>query len=232
MQTPDVEDDLQWFELLAGRSAPEALAHTRTEAAWLRAAMLTYKLHPPAGLPPEPAQRIDDLMRRALAAGLFAERDLSVALAGSSDPVGALAETTASGRYGVIDRWFSRLSSLLQSFSQPTRWPLVLASVLAASWLLWTIQPAETGLDDTLRGGAPVQQIATRSIIDEQRRVLEKLSQAGFEASPFERLGRRGIELQVPEKPNAQQLKAIDELSLKLPAGPQLVIEFVERSAP
>lgn len=228
MPTSDVEDDLRWLELLAGRSAPEALPQTRNEAAWLRAAMLTYKPARPAGVPPEPAQRIDDLMRRAIAAGLFTERDLSAAL---GRPQGAPA-TGASGepvlpKRGLIGRLADQLGGWFGTPGQPMRWAAMAASVVAASWVLWSLQSPTISEEAALRGGTPVQQIATVSVVEDQQRVLDQLTQAGFEAIPFERLGRRGIDVQMPERPSARQLDVLKTLRLQRPSGPQLVIEFV-----
>lgn len=230
MPTSDVEDDLQWLELLAGRAAPDALPHTRTEAAWLRAAMLTYKAQPPAGVPPDPAQRIDELMRRAIAAGLFTEQDLSAALAPRAGDPGKTEAVVPQG--GLVARLAAWFDGLLGTANQPMRWVAVAASAMAVTWVLWSVQAPDRGADDALRGGAPVQEISAASVADEQRLVLAQLKQAGFEATPFERLGRRGIEVQMPEKPTVGQLDALKALRLRVPDGPQLVIEFVPRPAP
>src|SRR6218665_1930011 len=66
------DDDQQWLDLMAGRAAPEADARTRKEAAWLRAALLSYRLTAPPGAPAAADERAGRLLDRARAAGVLA----------------------------------------------------------------------------------------------------------------------------------------------------------------
>lgn len=72
MTQPGDEDDQHWLDLMAGRAAPDADARTRTEAAWLRAAMLSYRASAPPGGPADADQRVGRLLTRARDAGVLA----------------------------------------------------------------------------------------------------------------------------------------------------------------
>ncbi len=56
----DPDDDRSWMELLAGRAEPEVRGSTRHEAAWLRAALLTYR----GGTPSRGCSRAGSRCRR------------------------------------------------------------------------------------------------------------------------------------------------------------------------
>jgi len=193
MQDPD--DDQHWLDLMAGRAAPDADARTRKEAAWLRAAMLSYRVSAPPGAPADADQRAGRLLTRARDAGVLAAAAND---AGARRPAG--------------------------------RWRHALAAGVAACALVLVFLPQLQGPDEaddvTLRG-APVQRIDAADAQSRRQQLLQDLRAAGFEAQPFERLGRLGIDVSLPVPLPPAQSAALTRLGLAAPPGPSLQIEFV-----
>ncbi|MFG6428346.1 hypothetical protein [Roseateles sp. LYH14W] len=193
------EDDQHWLDLMAGRAAPDADARTRKEAAWLRAAMLSYRVTAPLGAPADADQRAARLLTRARDAGLLA----SAANDAAND---------AAPRRPA------------------PRWRHALAAGVAACGLVLVFLPQSPGPDDadgiTLRG-APVQRIEAADAQSRRQQMLLELRAAGFDAQPFERLGRLGLDVSLPVPLPANQAAALTRLGLAPPPGPSLQIEFV-----
>jgi hypothetical protein len=192
--TPD--DDQHWLDLMSGRTAPEADARTRKEAAWLRAALLSYRVSAPPGAPADAEQRAARLLTRARDAGLLA----------------AAANDAAPPRRTT------------------QRWRHALAACVAVCGLVLVFLPQRQGLDDadggTLRGAA-VQRIEAPDAQLRRQQMLLDLRAAGFDAQPFERLGRAGIDVSLPVPLPPAQAAALTRLGLAPPPGPSLQIEFV-----
>lgn len=202
----DLQDDQHWLDLMAGRDAPDADARTRKSAAWLRAAMLTYRVDAPAGGPSGPDVRIRRLLARARAAGVLG------AAANEADYPGR------GPRAG--SRW-----------SRTLRGPqaLVASLVLCASVALLMPWQADDGGDGVMRGAA-VQTLtapAGQSAAQQRDDVLRQLRAAGFDAQPFDRLARPGIDVALEVPLPAGQVAALKALGIQPPAGPSLQIEFV-----
>jgi len=190
------EDDQRWLDLMAGRAVPDADARTRKEAAWLRAAMLSYRVSAPPGAPADADQRIGHLLTRA--------RDAGVLAPAANDP--------APRR-------------------RPGAWRRpALAACVAACGLVLVFLPQRQGLDDadggTLRG-ALVQRLEVADAPSRRQQMLLDLRAAGFDAQPFERLGRLGLDVSLPVPLPQAQAAALTRLGLAPPPGPSLQIEFV-----
>lgn len=201
--TQDPDDDQHWLDLMAGRAAPEADARTRREAAWLRAAMLSYRAAAPPGAPADADERVGRLLTKAREAGVL----VSATNDAANDP--------ALPRRPI------------------TWWRPALAACVAICGIVLVFQPAKDGLDDgsTLRG-APVQRIQAQDAAQRRQQLLQDLRAAGFDAKPFERLGRLGIDISLPVPLPAEQGAALKRLGLVPPAGPSLQIEFVVTPEP
>jgi hypothetical protein len=191
--TPEADDDQHWLDLMAGRAAPDADARTRKEAAWLRAALLSYRVSAPPGAPADADERVGRLLTRA--------RDAGVLATAANDP--------AARR-------------------PAPRWRHALAAGVAACGLVLVFLPQRQDLDDgiTLRG-APVQRIEAPDAQSRRQQMLLDLRAAGFDAQPFERLGRLGLDVSLPVPLPAEQAAALTRLGLAPPPGPSLQIEFV-----
>lgn len=198
----DTDDDLHWLNLLAGRAAPDADARTRKEAAWLRAALLSYRSDAPPGAPAHADDRVGRLLARAREAGVLPRAANDERLAGSRLPT-------------------------------RSRWPLALAaSVVLCGVLFVNLNSRQTPDDDAgpLRG-APVQQITAPDTALRREQLLQDLRAAGFDARPFERLGRPGIDVSLPVPLPRDQAAALTRLGLHAPAGPSLQIEILAPQA-
>jgi hypothetical protein len=201
--TPD--DDQQWLDLMAGREAPGADARTRREAAWLRAAMLSYRVSAPPGAPADAEDRIGRLLTRARNAGVLppAANDAGLEAAGST------------------------------RVRRP-RWPHALAASIAVCGAMLVFLQQNPGSDTdgvTLRG-APVQRVQTPDAASRRQQMLQTLRAAGFDAQPFERLGRPGIDVALALPLPPAQAEVLKGLGLTPPAGPSLQIEFVTPAQP
>ncbi|MFG6440912.1 hypothetical protein [Roseateles sp. LKC17W] len=196
--TPD-DDDQHWLDLMAGRTAPDADARTRREAAWLRAAVLSYRVTAPPGAPADADARVGRLLTRARDAGVLAS---------------AANDAPPRGKAGA---W----------------WRPALAACVALCGVVLVFVPARDGTDDgsALRG-APVQRVETVDVVQRRQQLLRALQAAGFDAQPFERLGRLGIDVSLPVPLPARQAEALKRLGLAAPTGPSLQIEFVNTPAP
>ncbi|MFT7722081.1 MAG: hypothetical protein QM788_04530 [Roseateles sp.] len=191
----DPDDDPHWLDLMAGRTVDAADARTRKEAAWLRAALLSYRPAAPQGGPADADARIRRLLARARAAGVLA----------------ATANDAAPAR------------------RRSAWWPPALAASVAAFGVMFAVLSPHEGPDDggTLRG-APVQTVRAADPEARRAQLLQALRAAGFDAQPFERLGRAGIDVALPVPLPPEQAAALGRLGLAAPAGPSLQIEFAK----
>lgn len=218
MHPDDAEqDDQHWFDLMAGRSVPDAHGRTRADAAWLRAALLAYRLQPPPGQVPAAEQRVQRLLSRAVEAGVLAQ-------AGDAAQPQATPPRPSSGR-----RLWQRLLDRLNSLSTPLRgWRLApaLAVLVLAIGLIFQQLNTPSERPNVERGPA-VQQISASDPGQRQQQLVKTLRAAGIDAQPFERLGRLGvdIELAVPLPP--AQAQALQREGLRPPEGPNLVVEVL-----
>lgn len=202
MSEPD--DDQHWLDLMAGRAAPDADARTRKEAAWLRAAMLSYREAAPPGAPADADDRVARLLTKAREAGVLPTAPPNTSMDAAND-------ASLSGK--PASRW--------------PRWPQALAAgvvLCAAVALLVPRQPDEEA--GTLRG-APVQTVQAQDAAARRQQLLQDLRAAGFDAQPYERLGRPGIDVALPVPLPAERAAALKRLDLVPPPGPSLQIEFV-----
>lgn len=196
------DDDAQWLDLLAGRAAPDADARTRKEAAWLRAALLSYRVDAPPGGPAHADERIGRLLTRARAAGVLP----------------AAANDERPPRRPAASR---------------SPWPLALAaSVVLCGVLLVNLTPPNRGEGEGTQRGATVQQVTAPDAVLRRAQLLQGLRAAGFDAQPFERLGRPGIDVSLPVPVPREQAAALTRLGLQPPAGPSLQIEFLASEPP
>jgi hypothetical protein len=196
--THEPDDDQHWLDLMAGRTAPDADARTRHEATALRAAMLSHRTTAPPGAPAEAEARANRLLTRARDAGVL---DTAANDAGPAEPIS----------------------------TRRTRWPHALAASVAACTLALVFLPRTHDGDpdgSTLRG-APVQTVQAPDPAARRQQLLQDLRAAGFDAQPFERLDRPGIDVALPVPLQPAQVAALTRLGLSAPAGPSLQIEIV-----
>ncbi len=207
----DDDDDQAWLDLMAGRGSDRAEPRTRAEAAWLRAAMLTYKVRAPIGDMPDPVQRLERLLERAVDAGV-----LPSAAARPSLGHGASTMTMVRGIW----------QTLRAALRSPPR-VVVAVSVVLAALTLWMTQPVHAPEAPAMRGAPTTQQIRSEQPEQERDRAMGLLRAAGFEVSAFTRLGRVGLEVDVPSTMSQAQSRALNQLGLGVPSTAVLVVEYV-----
>lgn len=219
MHPDDTEqDDQHWFDLMAGRAVPDAHGRTRADTAWLRAALLAYRARPPAGQMPAAEQRIERLLGRAVQAGVL--------------PPSPAAQPAPS-QPAVPSRrpawWRQLFGSPARGASRPAiGWALAPALVVVALvgtvLLRQTDPPAER--PDVERGPA-LQQISAADPAQRQQQLVQALRAAGLDAQPFERLGRRGVDIELPVPLPPPQAQALQREGLRAPEGPNLIVEVL-----
>lgn len=213
MQSEEDRDDQHWFDLMAGRAVPEAHARTRADAAWLRAALLAYRAQAPAGAMPDPERRINTLLARAAAAGVLPPRQAPRAAAAWrqrwADWRGALPDWR---RQGAGPRW---------------RWTPALAALVLAAALVVLQQPARPPEPAEVERGPALQQLVVADPAQRQQQLLDALRAAGLDAHGFERLGRRGVDIELPVPLPPAQAQALQREGLKPTGGPSLVVELL-----
>lgn len=196
------DDDQHWLDLIAGRDAPEADVRTRKEAAWLRAAMLSYRIAPPSGGPADADARVLRLITRARDAGV---------LPPAANDSQAARDTPPTAR-------------------APRRhWPLAWAAGILACALgaLWA--PLHQTDDGEVLRGAAVQRLQVpdaATALSRRAEVLQTLRAAGFDAAGYERLGHLGIDLALDVPLPPRQAAVLKSLGITPPSGPSLQIEF------
>ncbi len=203
---PSPDDDQQWFELLAGRAAPDAHQGTAQEAAWLRAALLAYRAQAPAGEPAPPEQRAERLVERARAAGIVPR------------PTQPPPDRRRVPWWPLPLRAWPWAGALLAT---------LVGAMVALPWLLPEPHEPEAPV---LRGDAVQTRQASDPAADREA-VRAALRAVGIEAAPYQRLDRLGLDIELPQPLSADQRQALIGLGLVPPAGPALRIEFVAAGA-
>lgn len=215
------DDDQHWLDLMAGRAVDDVQASTRREAAWLRAALLSYRAQAPEGAPSAAGPRADRLVARARAAGVL---PMQATAQGQGDGQAPTARVQQRGR------WIPSRPALAWALAAS------LAGLMLFGTLRWTGLPGlpdpqgasgdAVGQDDTLRGASQQQRRSSRPL-DDRDQLLQQLRAAGFDARPYERLGRPAIDVDLPVPLAAAQRQALTRLKIAAPQGPGLQIEFV-----
>lgn len=212
------DDDQHWFDLLAGRTRAGADAATQADAARLRQALLRYRPAAPPGDPTAPQVRITRLLARARAEGVLA------APPAASPPAAAPPAASPPATLPPPPAW------PLQRRRQA--WAGALAAGVAALGLTLLLRPpgdpsGPADRPDAVLRGAAVQQLQATDPAQHQQQLLQALRDAGFDAHPFDRLGRPGLDIALPVPLPPTQARALAGLGIAAPAGPSLQIELL-----
>lgn len=206
-------DDEDWFEAVAGRPRPGTDPATLLEATWLRAAVRTW----PRDLPDAtwPADAPDALVARARADGVLAP--------------GWCAGCGARWR-----RW-------VEAFGRGPRWTGALglaAAALGVAVVLGVWRPAHEpagGESVPVLRGAPADGVWLLQSADPaalRERIAGELQAAGVTGlRRYERLGRLGLDADLPTPPSPALLDALRRLGVQPGADGGLRVE-VEQAAP
>jgi hypothetical protein len=111
-------------------------------------------------------------------------------------------------------------------------WAGALAAGVAVLGLALLLQrPADAPGDSVLRGAA-VQQLPAADPLQRRQDLLQALRAAGFDAQPFDRLGRPGLDIALPVPLPPAQARALADLGLAAPPGPSLQVELLPAARP
>lgn len=185
---PD-DDDEAWIAALAGEDLPGGRAETRLEAQLLRAAARRQAAQP------GPAASAHELERLQASLAALAERE--------SRQAGAAAGRGPGARLcsGCARRW----QQLRAAWARRPRGAVAAGGlILALPWLLWwpTTPPGGPAVDaePALRGaGSTGLRVVTRPDAEQRRNSLaQQLAAQGASVRRYERLGRFGLEAQLP----------------------------------
>lgn len=209
VEPDDEADDQAWFHLMAGRAVPTARPSVRQEAAWLRAAMLSYRSVAPPGGPADAEQRMQRLLVRARREGVLPDAE---DLARDAQPTaGSVRPDRPAANWGSWASWSTGLA-------------------LAAALAVFMVAPAlltPNAVDEPSQmRGEVLQTLEASAPLQRQQQVLQTLLAAGFKAQTYVRLGRPGIDVDLPSELSASQLAALASLGVRRPVGGSLQIEF------
>jgi hypothetical protein len=193
-----MNDDDAWIESLAGRPGGGSAA-TQAEAALLRAAMRRWPAPAPVATP-----AVETLVERARTEGLFAARRRWCA--------------------GCAERWRRWRDS-------PTHWAgagVALAS-LAVAWFVvepLLVMPVDDGAVQRAREGVQLRRVADPAAARE--RLAARLATAGVTVHRYERLGRYGIDADLPQRPPPAVAALLRDEGLAQAGDGSLRVEFEE----
>ncbi|MBB4845867.1 hypothetical protein HNP55_004421 [Paucibacter oligotrophus] len=212
-QADDAEaaDDQAWLDLMAGRSRPEARHRMREESVWLRAALLSYRPAQPQGQMPDPEARAERLLQRARAAGILAATQQQA----RPEPRPSPAWEVRAWLHKLLrpQLWAPGLGLLFCGVLGYWNWPGTLAPPVAEE----RIERGSAGATVLIRSPDPAGR---------RQQMLEALRAVQLDAQPYERLGRLGLDLELPERLTPEQVQALKALQLDQAQGPSLLIEF------
>lgn len=198
------DDDDDWSALLAGRARPQADAGTRSEASHLRDALLAYRQTAPQGDMPTPERRIERLLQRGREAGLLTPKDA---------PKGGVRLKPESSRWPA---WL-----------RPQRLVMAMTLLLSAGLAYFQVEFGTPDEQAQQRGGGASQTVRAARPAEARAKLLANLRAAGFEVLPFERLGRLGLDVELPNELSEAQRRVLIAQGLSVPEGPALSIEIV-----
>lgn len=203
----DADDDQRWLDVLAGRSPPRAGDPVSQQAKALRTALRGAPAPRPAGEPSTDEQRLTQLLARARAQGLLDEP--------------------------APPRWMPEF--LLTFWATRSGWVAApaLALLLLVSGGLWWWPGDQQPEDPRLRSAAPaVQHLTSANPVAQQTALAEALQSAGAQVQAFERLGHRGLDIELPQPLTPALQQILQQHGLHAPQGTALVIEFDEPPPP
>lgn len=203
---PGGDDDEDWLAALAGRPRPGSDPATLREGALLRQAQRTQGQHASLDQAPEP-QPVESLLRRARAEGLL-------------EP-----------HRGWCAGCAARLRALKDAVARRPRLGgagLVLASLLAA-WIVLPLLHTEPPEPPVLRAGPDgVVLVVDARPVARRDAMADALMAAGLPVQRYERLGRAGLDAELPPPPLPPAVKqALQSLGLVAPSDGVLRVEVM-----
>ncbi len=109
-------------------------------------------------------------------------------------------------------------------------------ALVAAGWMTVVLMPSLTsmtpvpapGAADALRGAGTegVQRLRAADPRALRDRIADELAQAGIESTRYERLGRYGLDAELPSVRSAESIRLLNRHGIKVPASGGLAIEI------
>ena len=214
--------DDAWLAALAGRGSERdgaGDADAVREASLMRAALMRWA--PAIGaLPDRDHRRIELLIERARAEGLFDERS-------ATNVTDARNAFRQRGLFDRLRAWWT--SEGAPRFGPRPAWAMTLVAGVVIA-LVFLVRPANEGAfdDDATVRSAPDAVTLLRARDPEvlRREIMAALSQQGVKATTYSRLGRIGLDADVP-LPLSREVKAVlDRFRIPMPADGVLRVEI------
>lgn len=203
----EADDDQRWLDVLAGRIPPRADDAVMQQAQALRIALRATPQPLPAGELSSADQRITQLLARARAQGVL----------------------NPPARPRLLPAFLDGLWSIRGPWVAPAMGLVLVAGLLS----LWWPAHQESGNEAVLRGAPPaVQHLPSSDPLASQAALADALQRAGAQVQPFERLGRHGLDIELPQPLPATLRQLLQQHGLQTPTGTALVIEFDEHPLP
>jgi hypothetical protein len=205
---PYFDDSQDWLELVAGRAPKSCSPATRRESVWLRAALLTYRAQVPPGSPLPTEVRTARLLAQA--------RDLGI--------LPKIVQTHRSGWMAGPRSWLRAMFGMSPiRIGAGTVFAMVLVALFVVIPQGQRDEPARSG--SQLRGDS-LQRLTAPDPFAAREAMLSSLRAAGFDAQPFERLGRPGIDIALQIPVSSTQAAALNRMGLAVTGGPSMQVEF------
>jgi len=213
------DDDSLWFETLAGRGSANGSHPAAIEARALRTAILSQPRDIAVSVPLQDPRREASLLERARREGLLVD---SLDLGPATRHLRASSPLRGHYATGRALRNRTRVRYGLAA---------VAAVVFVGTAFVTLVRPPPHA--PTLRGSSGgIVRLETSDPRSLQRELLSELNSAGVSATPYERLGGRGVDADLPQ-PVPENVRAIlARHHIKTPADGVLRVEIVESRGP
>jgi hypothetical protein len=200
-----MNDDSDWLDALAGRDRPAASTLAATEGRLMRRALQRLPATVPAQTPEQALSLLDGLLGRARAAGLMRER--------------------SGWCPACLQRW--------QRWRQsPGAWlgaGLVLAGLFAVVVVLRVVPVVAVDPAEEAVMRAPADGVWLLRVADPQQQrneLADRLAAGGARVQRYERLGRQGLEAELPLPLTPQLKQALGRLNIAAAPDGSLRVEF------
>jgi hypothetical protein len=194
------DEDTLWLDALAGRISDPSQAWA-LEALLLRTLIQTQTSEIACDIPSADAQREQELIRRARAEGL---------LPGEVIPGPTVGSAPSQRRRRFVDTRFQVAAAAMV--------------VIAAGIGIWhaTLVPTET-LRGTLNGIVHLEARDPRAL---ERQLTEELHAVGVQVSGYERLGRIGMDAELPQPVSQRIVEILQRHHIPVPTDGALTVEI------
>lgn len=206
----EAHDDEAWFDGLAGRESGKGADATRAEARLMRRALQKWRVAADE-VPADDPARLASLIERARASGLFAQRAGPDTTIRRTRRIAAFAPAWFGGRR----QWVAFASLCL---------------AVALGFVFFARQPQPDTVVTVERAGpGEVVTLTSAEPPKLKAELIAALGKAGIVAHGYTRLGREGIDADLPPQPDGVVRALLERYRIPVPADGVLRVEIVEK---